>query len=435
MLRSRAPRRSEARAFLEWARENAIPLDPGRLDADPERLAPLDLLLAGRRIAFLGEANHWIHEKYAYRLLLIRYLHSRGWRIVGEELGWSDGLRVDRYLETGDASALDRVSAYGYEGAKRGDRDDAPTGALKQMFDLYPEEEFRAEQRRFDRALRALNEACAPAGRLRLFGFDVDYEPGCGYETLFELLMREEGGDGTLRRIRDRLRRVEGESLDDEIARLRSAIGLIEACAAELEALLGADRARSLHRSARTTRASHEYVRLAHAAPRFEDTRPAMALRERLMHEHVEHVLAALGPADRLILMSHNLHLARRDDGIHNPDAAAGPGGGEVPSLGAFLHGSRPDEIFAVWMLEGRGADSRPLPGRHRVESPSGTLNALLSKVGPAFVLPTASDDPRARLLTAEIDLMSMYGHRLRARIAEQVDALVFVREVSPLCA
>ena len=45
-------------AFLEWEKETAIPVD------QPERLDPL---LAGKSIVFLGEPDHFIHEKNEYR--------------------------------------------------------------------------------------------------------------------------------------------------------------------------------------------------------------------------------------------------------------------------------------------------------------------------------------------------------------------------------
>ncbi len=61
---------------MRWARERAIALDPLGPDIALERLAPLDELLSGKRIVFLGEFEHFVHEKYDYRLLFLRYLDS-----------------------------------------------------------------------------------------------------------------------------------------------------------------------------------------------------------------------------------------------------------------------------------------------------------------------------------------------------------------------
>lgn len=51
-----------------------------------------------------------VQEKYDFRLLMSRYLFSRGWHRFGEETGFSDGCRVDRYPATGDERQLARVT-------------------------------------------------------------------------------------------------------------------------------------------------------------------------------------------------------------------------------------------------------------------------------------------------------------------------------------
>jgi erythromycin esterase-like protein len=84
-----------------WADERAIHIED--LDAaDPDRLAPLDGLVADKRLVFLGEADHFVGELLGFRTLLLRYLIGHGFRWIGEELAVCDGLRIDRYLEPGD---------------------------------------------------------------------------------------------------------------------------------------------------------------------------------------------------------------------------------------------------------------------------------------------------------------------------------------------
>lgn len=421
------------RAFLAWAAEHAIRLEPLAPDLDVEVLAPLDPLLEAKRIAFLGEANHFVHEKYAYRILFIRYLHSRGFRWLGEELGRSDGVRVARYLATGDAAELERVALFGYRGAVRSDRDDRPTGVLREIFDGQPEAALRAEQLRFLDALRRSGCAGGTEG-LRFFGFDIDYEPGVGYELLAEILERLPERE-PFAALRSALVRHPGESLEDEIRRLRRGLELASGERARLEAALGPAPARELLRRGATTLGSHEYVHVAHPAASYAALAPALALRERLMIEHVEDVLAGLPASDKVILLSHDLHLAKDDAAIASERPEAGPGGGRVACLGSQLARRHPGEIFCVWMLEERGTDSRPLArGDRRVESARGTLNLLLGRVGGAFALPTASRDPRARgVLGRGATLTLMYGAKVRAVVADQADALCFVREVSPL--
>src|SRR5262245_23035736 len=119
------------RRVARWAKANATHVSIADVEsaakADVEALAWLDPLLEGKRFAFVGEANHFVHEKLGYRLFVTRYLASRGFGVLLEELAWSDGIRIDRYLESGDSSWLDRVGTFGFEGERRPDRDDRPT--------------------------------------------------------------------------------------------------------------------------------------------------------------------------------------------------------------------------------------------------------------------------------------------------------------------
>src|SRR5581483_3398145 len=147
---------------------------------DPELLAPLDARLADAEVVFLGELNHFIHEKTDFRLFCARYLLSRGWINFAEELGWSDGFRIDRFLKTGDGREFERLPSFGYEGHLRNDRDDRPGGILK--VEMYPSAEFVAEERRFFEGVRAAEP------RTRLAGIDVDGLPGGGYEDIAQLL-------------------------------------------------------------------------------------------------------------------------------------------------------------------------------------------------------------------------------------------------------
>jgi len=113
----------------------------------------------------------------------------------------------------GDESQLERVSIYGYSGAARSDRDDTPTGILRDSFgEAYPTALFR----RRTEAIRA-----RPAqNRLRFFGFDIDPLPGGGYEDLAEILTR---CPPTQRSVESALAAAGkgARPIDAEIARLR----------------------------------------------------------------------------------------------------------------------------------------------------------------------------------------------------------------------
>jgi hypothetical protein len=130
-------RRRAIKDFRAYASEYTIAFDDFEAANENEntaRLSILDSLVAGKRFAYIGEPDHFIHEKYAYRLAMLNYLAARGFTHVGEEIGASDGMRVARFIETGDKSQLERVTIYGYSGASRSDRDDTPTGILRDSF-------------------------------------------------------------------------------------------------------------------------------------------------------------------------------------------------------------------------------------------------------------------------------------------------------------
>jgi erythromycin esterase-like protein len=409
-------RRRAIEDFGAYASERAIAFsDLEAIDENAGRLSILDPLVAEKRFAYIGESDHFIHEKYAYRLTMLKYLAGRGFTHLGEEVGASDGMRIDRFIATGDESQLERVTIYGYAGATRSDRDDTPTGILRESFgDAYPTALFAAEQKRFAHGLRKIG--------VRFFGFDIDPLPGGGYEDLAEIL-DSIPADATIDRIRNALRRVPGETIDQEITRLDEALRLIEA-----------GRFDALRHSATCLRDSFDYVRITYPAKTFDALNPGMAFRERYMHRQVDRMLGQMRTNEKLALMSHNMHLCRAPDAVAGSDAGAGPGGKTEPPLGAWLAARYPGEIFSVWMLIGRGRDSQPFPTLSKeIREKAGTLNALLGEIGDCFVLPIDPSDPRARLLTENIEIMHDGNGGVRTAIARQADAIFFVRDVTPL--
>jgi erythromycin esterase-like protein len=422
-------RRRAIEDFRAYASERTIAFND--LEATDEnentrRLSILDSLVAGKRFAYIGESDHFVHEKYAYRLAILNYLAARGFTHVGEEIGASDGMRIDRYIETGDESQLERITIYGYSDASRGDRDDTPTGILRGSFgDAYPTAQFAAEQKRFAHGLRKISqrlEAADSGSRLHFLGFDIDPLPGGGYEDLAEIL-RSMPADAKIDQIRKALQRVEGETIDDEIARLDGALRLIEAGPFD-----------ALHYSATCLRDSFDYVRITYPAKTFDALNPGMAFRERYMHRQVDRRLGQMRPNEKLALMSHNMHLCRAPDAVAGSDAAAGPGGKTDPPLGAWLAARSPGEVFSVWMLIGRGRDSQPFPTLSKeIREKPGALNSLLGEIGDCFILPIDATDSRARLLTENIEIVHDGNGGVRTAIARQADAIFFVRDVTPL--
>lgn len=430
--RWKRPGRREVENFMAWARERAVMIDPlNGTEPDIERLSFLDELIGSKRIVYLGEEDHWIDEKYHYRLLLLRYLFSRGWRHVGEELGWSDGLRIDRYLKTGDHSFLERVATYGFRGDLRADRSDSPTGILKQSWNAYPEREFASSQIRFAKALRSLSEGRPPGSdRLHFFGFDIDALTGGGYEDLAGLLARYRGAQ-EVQSLQALLERVPGESLDMEISRLTHALEIINCRQDRLTKLLGEKHYRQLHQWSLTLLDSLKFVRTANPATDWATLNRAMAAREEVMVRHVMNIWSQMTPDEKLVLMGHNRHLSKDAGSIHTKGSS--PGSRQWLSMGTLLHRLLPGQVFSIWMLHDQGLSSQPYKWlSSEYTSIPGSLNSILAEVGPSFILPTAAD-PRAGLLGAEMKIAGIYNLVYRTTIARQADAIFFAQKVSPL--
>lgn len=422
----------DTEGFAAWVRENAVFLSQDE-DENLGKLACLDGLLKDKRIVFLGEEDHWVHEKYDYRKRMLRYLFSRGWRFIGEELGWSDGVRIDRYLATGDQSYLERVATYGYRGDARQDRDDAPSGLLKSVAGNYPTDAFKAEQIRLAAFMHSLSQRDAPeCGRMRYFGYDVNAVAGGGYQDIRELL----GGEESTPELADIHRlaaSVPDETVMQEIRRLDRLSRIIRESMPGLNTRLGEESARLLWQHVIAMRDSLGYQRLAGPAASYRALNKAMATREEAMLRRVEFVLAQMQPEDKLVLMGHNRHLSKDMGNLKSRGAM--PGGNRVPTLGAALNRRFPGQIFSIWMLHERGRSAHPFDGLDsEYQSRPGSLNTLLSRAGVGFLLPTdAGADERAACLKTEMEVVGLYNVPYRAALASQADAVYFVREVSPL--
>ena len=77
----------DERNFVDWAAERAIRFET--LDwrqVDSAHLSVLDEALDGKRFVYLGESDHFMDEKNDFRMILIRYLATTGFRAIGPAL-------------------------------------------------------------------------------------------------------------------------------------------------------------------------------------------------------------------------------------------------------------------------------------------------------------------------------------------------------------
>jgi erythromycin esterase-like protein len=387
------------------------------LTADIACLSVLDEAVAGADIVVLGELNHFVHEKSDFRLFFCRYLLSRGFTTFAEELGWSDGARVSRYLEAGDEGELRRLPSFGYNGHKRGDRDDRPTGLLKRTFEAYPTGPFLAEQSRFYRGLRTAWDG----RRFHYFGFDIDGSPGGTYEDVAQSLLPY-GVGGASTAFPAALARVKDESIAEEVGRLKRARELVPGHVPN-------DVANEVRASLSALIDSLEYVAATYAAKSYNALRPGMALREEAMKRRLADIEMLLVTANKLVLMGHALHLVKDDSKLGASTSGVGPGGGRTCSLGHHLAREKGRRACAIWFLYGGGEDSQPfadLP--RRAAFPNDTLNHMLAEFQTPLFFRT--DDPALR---ESVRIGHMYNALVELPLGAQTDAVFFLPRVTPL--
>lgn len=174
-----------------------------------------------------------------------------------------------------------------------------------------------------------------------------------------------------------------------------------------------------------------DYVDLAESATTYAELAPAMALRERIMHRKVARVLDA-HPGEKVALLAAAQHLLKDDDAVCSAVGEAGPGGDSARSIGHHVtHERTPDQpVLSLWILHGRGHSANPwIPAPGALAPQRGTVDAaLLRRVGRPCLLPVRAER-RARKVTA------MHNQVLECRLADQVDAILFVPTVTPLSA
>ncbi len=399
-------------------------------EIDLANLSFLDKALEGKRIVYLGVSDHWIHEKYDYRMILLRYLFAKGWRHIGMEMGYSDGKRVDSYLETGDEADLQRVALYGYMDDMRTDREDRPQhfpGMQNPQF----RKAFHDEERLFLGRLRELNESLSPGeSRLSWFGFDLTLLPGGDYVDAKDIL-EGHASESLIREILNRLERVQGETRAQEAKRLYGVIEYINSNITDTESIFGRTDADELIRTIRSLADSYLFCEAASGGTRSMEWILGLQKREEAMIMNADELLALLQPDDKIILMGHNLHLSKDSGNI-----VLGPVGSPAPRLwptiGTHLAQNHPDEIYSIWMTYDHGRHGAVLlaEGVEEVPSDPSRIEHLFARIGSPFFLPlNAINSP---YLDQERNF-NQNGSTASCFLTAQADAIFFIPQVTEM--
>jgi len=418
-------------AFLRWARRAAVPLPVSTEEPlDECAQAVLDRLLAGKRFVFLGEPEHFIVEKYPFRLMFIRHLFARGWRDIAMETGRSVGWRVDRYLETGDSSYLRFEPA--------GAPDAAPHDRTLEFIDRHEDS--------FHEQLRCLSESRRDGTpRLRYWGYDLDLGVPLGAVKPLQRLL-ERHADGLFHEWLRSLDTLGNLSTDQQLGCIEAlqvsvttrAEALGNDIGVELQSWLS-----FLHDSV----AAEKRPRVRHD-PR--GARQWWVERERFLMRYLDAIVAALGNEGKLVLLGHCVHLSKNATHLWlhpRPSMLWGwrswlrafgywaffkltrssPNMGD--SVGAHVCRRFPEQVLSLWMLYGQGTRMTPA-GPRTVPLRDDTLEALLARVGDRFLLPLQDMDPQARAVLSRANFRLAEGSHASADLTCQADALCFVKDI-----
>lgn len=103
---------SEARAFIEWAREHAITLSIPRQDDDYDDLQALLPMVGEHRMVAVGESAHYLHEWNRWRARLFKYLAlEHGFTTFVLESALVEGRLVHEYVAGADHHPDDVAAA------------------------------------------------------------------------------------------------------------------------------------------------------------------------------------------------------------------------------------------------------------------------------------------------------------------------------------
>jgi hypothetical protein len=397
----------------------------------PEAQTALDRLLEGKRFVFLGEPEHFIVEKYPFRLTFIRHLFARGWCDIAMETGRSVGWCIDRYLETGDSSYLHFEPA-GAPDAARHDR-------ILEFLDRHEDS--------FHEQLRGLSESRrGSTPRLRYWGYDFDLGVPLGAVKPIQRLL-EGRADGSVREWLRSLDTLGSLSTDQQLACIETlqagatarADALGKNAVAELQSWLT-----FLHDSV----AAEKRPRVRHD-PR--GARRWWIERERFLMQYLDAIVKTLGDEGKLVLLGHCVHLSR--DAAHlwfHPRPSTFWGlrswlralGYRLffklirsrrnmgDSVGTHLCRRFPDRVLSIWMLYGQGTRMTPA-GPRTVRLRDDTLEALLARVGDRFLLPLQDMDPQVRAILSRANFRLAEGSYASADLTCQADALCFVKDIN----
>jgi erythromycin esterase len=337
--------------WSQWVVENHWPMRSLTSDnfQDLQFLKPL---LQGRRVVQLGESSHGVREFNLSKARLVRFLHQEmGYDVVAFESNLHDCWQTSRQGVSLSAQNMMRECIFAVWHAQE----------LVPLFTY----------------IRAQSSSARP---LVLAGFDVQ-PTGRGAmarsrpELLHEVIAKVDPQYAA------HVRTVAADQVDRYITNVLAFVNYLRA---HSDSLIGEYRGMedflTQHQAALAAHfpADPEKPRVALAAARSarvflqqysnDDVAERVRIRDEGMADNVDYLLDVLYPGKKVIVWGHNGHIAE----------ASPPG--ELPAMGAYLHGRRGAELYTVGLFMYRGQAALNNRDVYTVISPHlpGSLESIL---------------------------------------------------------
>jgi erythromycin esterase len=382
---------SDDAAMLKWTVAHAIPISSVETPGDLADLRPLGAVIGSARVVALGEPTHGAHEPLAFRNRLLRYLvEERGFTAIALETGLPESRRLaDFAAGAADAPPLDSAPTIVHRGMTWG------FGNFAENVELV-------------RWVRTYNADATHRRKVRVYGMDLSLGGPMGstpmpaaidgalaYLTRVDApaaqrirarlapYMRALPGDGS-----SPLTRVEHDSLtagiEELVAQLERGRSAYVAATSDIDYAWA-------RRNAEIARQGDVLFRIE-IAPGPGGSIPAgawrvMSARDSAMAENVRWVLEREGPAGRVLVFAHDMH-------VKNAPTVGGVWSVlERPptAMGQHLRAALGAQLVIIGATDG----SPPAPN-----ADSTSIDALLGRVGISrFIvdLRAARADPSAR--------------------------------------